>query len=288
MSAAPPSDPPSERLKLALVTDIHYGPNAYTKRGEDAPALVETVVAAASAFGPDRFVELGDRLSDCSEAEDRERLTKLAELFARCGGPRTHLLGNHDIVHLSRREIGHILDCETAHHSVDEKGWHLVFWNADPHYPDGLEIAPGDLEWLEADLAATRLPSVVFSHVPLDDAAMIGNFYFKTRPEGRAGFLNAAAAREVIERSEKVVLAVAGHVHRNQLSTIDGIHYLSLQSLTESFTTHPYPSGAWATLELDHEIHWQVHGREPLAMTLPIKVLEHHWLRRRDFLSGSA
>ena len=46
------------------------------------------------------------------------------------------------------------------------------------------------------------------------------------------------------------VVWLAGHVHWNTVTLVDGIPHVTLQSLTETFTTHPEPAAAWGLLEL--------------------------------------
>jgi hypothetical protein len=53
------------------------------------------------------------------------------------------------------------------------------------------------------------------------------------------------------------------------LTVLDGIAHLTLQSLTETFTTFPEPAVSWALLELDDAIAWQVFGRDPFQTRLP-------------------
>ncbi|MDQ3398199.1 MAG: metallophosphoesterase [Deinococcota bacterium] len=268
-------------MRLAILTDVHYGLDDPTKRGSAGLRLLETVVNEVNRRQPDMMIDLGDRINDQGDESDRKHLQELQAQLERVTVPRMHLLGNHDVTHLSLETSEAILGSELRHRSLDVKGWHLVFWYADVSYERGLgnlSLSPVDLAWLEADLKMATLPSIVFSHVPLGDGAMVGNYYFEHRTESRAGYRNAHLARAIIERSDKVVMAVAGHVHWNALNTVDGVHYLTLQSLTETFTTPPHPAAAWAELELSDRIAWQVHGLEPLAFTLPLKKPGAHWL----------
>jgi hypothetical protein len=77
---------------------------------------------------------------------------------------------------------------------------------------------------------------------------MQGNYYFERYAAGAGGYRNARKARELLADCPTAVLAVAGHVHWNSWHCIDGIHHLTAQSLTETFTTYPEPAGAWARL----------------------------------------
>ena len=192
-----------------------------------------------------------------------------------------HLFGNHDIKNLTIQESEAILGTQLQHRSININGWHLIFWYADCSYTrkiGNLTLSASDLAWLEADLRQTTLPTVLFSHVPLSDGSMVGNYYFEMNPRSRAGYHNAHLARAIIEKSARVVMAVAGHVHWNSLNTIDGIHYLTIQSLTETFTTPPHPAAAWAQLELEQQANMRVLGRDPLALTLALKNPGDHWL----------
>jgi len=272
-------------LRLTLVADIHHGRFAQTKAGPLALELLEAFVRTANEQQPDLVVDLGDRISDQHRATDLCLLGEVAARFLALRVPRVHLLGNHDQVNLSVADSEAVLGVALRSRTLDLQGWHLVFW-----YPDSRSGADGvyamgghDLAWLEADLAATDRPSIIFTHVPFDDGSMVGNYYFETSPRGAAGYENAVLAREIVQRSHKVVMVVAGHVHWNALNVIDGIPYVTIQSLTETFTTSPEPAGAWATLDASREgLHLQVYGRDRLTLSLPVKPLDHHWLSQDD------
>ncbi len=267
-----------EPLTLAIVTDIHNGRASLTKRGPEALGLVEEFIEFAETSSPDLVIELGDRITDTDPSSDRASLEQLAELFGKLSVPRRHIMGNHDLVHLSVEDNQQLLAQSFASSSMDLKGWHLVFWQADvamgpAHQP---RLTDDDLAWLEADLAATTLPAVVFTHVPLDGASMTGNFYFQSNPQF-AGYGNVKRAQQIISESERVALCVAGHVHWNNLSRIDGVPYVSLQSLTESFTTQGQAAGSWATVNLDERLHWTGHGSDRIELSAKLGGADQRW-----------
>ena len=268
----------AEELTLALVTDIHNGRASLTKRGPEAPRLVGEFVEFVESRSPDLVVELGDRVTDTDTATDRASLEQLADLFSDLTVPRTHILGNHDLVNLSRDDNEQLLGQSFTSSSLDLRGWHLVFWQADvtmttSHDP---RLTEDDLAWLEADLAATELPSVVFSHVPLDGASMTGNYYFQANPQF-ATYGNVERAQQIITRSPQVVACVAGHVHWNHLSRIAGVPYVTLQSLTESFTTRGEAAASWATITLDERLHWTGHGADPIELSIDLGDADRRW-----------
>ncbi len=267
-----------EPLHLALVTDIHNGRRSLTKLGPMAVPLLEGFVEFVATEPPDLVIELGDRVTDTSYEADRSALEEVAEVFAALTTPRVHLLGNHDLVHLSVDDNRQCLGQNFESTSFDIKGWHLVLWQADVRMDAEHEpaVTDDDLAWLESDLAATDLPAIVLSHVPTDGASMTGNYYFQDNPQ-YATYRNVGAAQRIVSEAGNVALCVAGHVHWNNISRIDGVPYVSLQSLTESFTTQGDASNGWTTMELDHQLRWCGHGRDPIEVVVNLGGPDRRW-----------
>jgi Icc protein len=267
-------------LRIAVITDIHYGPDRYSKKGDEAFILLENFIGQVNTMEVGLVVDLGDRISNTDLVNDRQHLAEIAAAFKSLTRDCHHLIGNHDVVHLSIAEHEKILGMSLQHHSLDRQGWHLAFWNAscELHEGQGFRLEQDDLDWLASDLAATDLPSVIFSHMPVDTGSMVGNYYFERRYAHGERHRNASLARDLIENSEKVIAVVSGHVHWNQLHVMDGIPHFSLQSLSETFTTHPQAAGSWALLTLGDTVEFEVFGRDPVMYRVPVKTPSHHWL----------
>lgn len=266
-------------LRLGLVTDIHHGAQHGTKVGAAALPLLKDFAQWANGLALDLVVELGDRINNVDPEQD-ERLTReVAAALQGLRAPRAHLLGNHDNHDLTRELAEAAMQVAFGSWSRDVQGHHLVFWNADTCVKgkSAFQYAEADLAWLEQDLASTELPTIVFSHLPLDEGSMRGNYYFESALAGYAHYADSARVRTVLERSGKVILCLAGHTHWNAHNTIDGIHYVTIHSLTESFTTWPHPTGAWALLQVGEMIELEVHGRDPAWYRLPIRPRDSHW-----------
>lgn len=268
----------SDLLKLVVVTDIHNGRNSLTKRGTQALELMGEVARLVDQERPDLLIDLGDRITDTDPATDLASLASLAERFRAFPVPARHLLGNHDVVNLTEQDNVEQLGHEMHSTSIDINGWHLVFWqaNVDIQLHSPLELTQEDLKWLREDLAATTLPAVVFTHVPLDGASMTGNYYFEASPQ-LAGYTNVGQAQQIISEAGNVAACIAGHVHWNNISRICGIPYLSLQSLTESFTTQGQATGGASLIELSHDLHWRCHGSDPINLTVKLGGGNQRW-----------
>lgn len=282
-------------LRLALIADIHHGPDIGTKIGSAAVPLMRDVLPELKAVNADAVIELGDRINDVDHDADIALQREVAEHFGLAGLKAAHLLGNHDNHQISRAEAENAFQRSFDSHSFDANGFHIVIWNAHSRLAytrasqvtaetRGFHFAPGDLDWLRDDLAATDLPTVICTHAPLDGGSMVGNYYFETLPQFGGYLEDGPAAREIIERSGKVVLCLAGHTHWNAVNVIDGIPYVTIHSLTESFTTNGKPTGAWGVAEIGENVDVQVFGRDPARFILPRRDLHSHWgHRRKDY-----
>jgi Icc protein len=267
-----------ETLKIALVTDIHNGRNSLTKKGAAAIPLLGDFTEFVRTEQPDLVVELGDRITDANLTVDQDLLRGVSEQFEKMSARCVHLLGNHDVAHLSREDNEHAFSQDMRSTSIDLKGWHLIFWqaNVDISLHEPLLLREEELAWLEADLAGTSLPSIVFTHIPLDGASMTGNFYFQASPQ-IATYANVAQAQAIISTAGNVAACIAGHVHWNNISRIDGVPYITLQSLTESFTTQGEASGGWAVIEADHQLRWRGYGGDPIELTVNLGSGNQRW-----------
>lgn len=268
-----------KNLKLAVVTDIHHGEEKLSKKGQASLPLLAELATTLEDWRPDLVVDLGDRINDIDGDQDDVLMAEVAAAFAGISAPRVHLIGNHDLNHLNVADNARIMGHDMASQSRDIDGWHLVFWQANVELavPEGFHRMQADLDWLAADLAASNLPSVIFSHLPLDGASLLGNYWFENNPR-YGGPEYVAEVREILENAGNVVLCVAGHTHRNHVSTIDGIHYLTVQSLSDSYTTQDRAAGAWASIELGEDVYWRTHGDDRIEFRRPLRGLNEHWL----------
>jgi len=269
-----------EKVRIHLVTDIHYGPDVAVKKGETALWLLDGFVRRANDMNPDLVVDLGDRISDVDRERDFLREQEVGRIFSDLDIPSRHIVGNHDVVNLTAMDNEKALGARVSSNSIDIGGYHLVFWNANTFipYPDPCRGAlRSDIEWLRRDLESASLPSVVFTHFPLAAPCMTGNYYFEDAAE-YAFDPNAPVLRELFAAVGHVVLCVSGHVHQNTWQSVDDVSFFSLQSLTESFGTQSRPSEVWGTLELGGEITVSTFGSQPMTMRLPLRERGTRWI----------
>ena len=257
-------------LRLAVVTDIHHGPDTRTKCGNAALGLTRDFVEAVNALQPDAVVELGDRISDVDPETDRRLANEIAEVLTEIRCPRFHVNGNHDLENLSVADNAEILGQALDHQVVALGEWDLVLWRADPRLHSGgkrhLTLPDGDIEWLAETLQQAQRPQLVVSHIPVAPNPPVGNYYFERAPHLSA-YPESAQVRDVMACAQVPIVHLSGHVHWNAVTQAGGVFYLAQQSLTESFTTLGKPAGAWGCLELGDSVSWQVYGEDPLSVT---------------------
>lgn len=251
-SAAPAmlvaEDAPSP-LKIGLITDLHHAdkPAAGNRYYRESLRKLED---AALQFERDKLgflVELGD-LIDAADSVETELgyLKTIDGEFSNICDDRHYVLGNHCVDTLKKEEFLGTVGQEKSYYSFDRGGYHFVVLDScfrSDGQPYGRKnsvwtdanIPPAELEWLEADLKSTSRPVIVFAHQRLD----VSNHY---------GVRNAADVRRVLEASGGVQAVFQGHSHRNDINSIEGIHYCTLVAMIEGSGTS---NNGYSTLRLD-------------------------------------
>lgn len=254
-------------LRIAIVADIHYGAPSHTKRGDTALSLLARFADWANAEAPDLVLDLGDRISDVDETTDHALEVEVAEVFQRIKAPVYHVCGNHDRDNLSVAQNEEILGQNLQNELLDFQDWQIALWRADAKItrtPErrGFDLPETDLLWLSRMMQVATKPTLVVSHVPVSGHAQIGNYYFQRSPES-SRYPQSDRVRRVLGQARVPVVCLAGHVHWNTVTTVDGIPHMTQQSLTESFTTQGAPAEAWGMLKLTDTAHWEVFGHDP-------------------------
>jgi len=234
-------------VKLGIVGDIHCGPDAGAQLGSRAPAMLEVFSEAMAAFRPDCIIDLGDRINDVASGQDRQRTAWVRRQLLEIGVPVFHLLGNHDVVNLTKAEVSEVLGKRGSFESVEVGGVRLVLLDSqDPPFDRiGGEIGPDQRTWLEGVLEDSHRPALVFCHHPLDEQGVDGHWYFAAHPE-HACARARAPVRRILERSGEVCTVFSGHMHWTRTTAINGIPYVTLGSLVDGGFTHGRPCGTFA------------------------------------------
>lgn len=251
-------------LRFGVCTDLHHD------LIPDAGSRLSSFIAEMNRKRPDFVIQLGDF---CFPKPANQPLLDTWRQFS---GPAYHVIGNHDTDGgFTHAQVVDFWGMKAPFYSFDQKGFHVVVLNGNEKNPAGDRgypryIGAAQLEWLEKDLSASRLPAIVCCHQGLDN------------DEG--GIEQAVRVRRILERSGKVRLVLSGHHHQDYLNTINGIPYLQINSMsyfwlgekykTRRFSdeiekkypyiqyTAPYKEPLWATISLYADGAIQVEGKE--------------------------
>lgn len=234
--------------RFGVITDIHHSnrPDTTTRKYSAAPAKTTYFVTRMDEEEVDFVLELGDMVDrTINEKDPLETLSEIDTIFTSFHGPHYHVLGNHEFDSIARTDLLNHLDNTgiikgETYYSFDLNGFHHIVLDADftatePHQPFDM-IAEGqiawwdwteawvpqeELDWLAADLAASDLPTIIFSHQAL---------HLDASAEGSEDFMinNAAEIRSLLEADGQVLAAFSGHDHRGAATTLNNIRYFGL------------------------------------------------------------
>jgi 3',5'-cyclic-AMP phosphodiesterase len=196
---------------LVQLSDPHIG--AEWADGDSVDGLA-AAVGCVLRLQPDAVLVSGDLSDHASDAE----YDLVRNLLAPLEAPLYVLAGNHDDRSALRRHFGVPgADDEPVRYSVELGPMRLVVLDTAQRGNDPGALGAGQLEWLDAELAATPgLPTLVAMHHP-PFATGVAAWDGIGLPDA-----DRRALGEVIERHPQVRRLVSGHLHRTINGAIGG------------------------------------------------------------------
>lgn len=233
---------------IGLVSDLHFGQETYhrgklRKLTRDAPKLAKAFVETMNEkVKPDLIVNLGDDIEDESREADLARYRGCNQVLSRAAAECVHVAGNHDTVNLTHGDLRSIWgngpwDSSASRadlcYSFERGGFH--FSVLETHEKTDVDITLGaeQLKWFEANLRAATLPVVVLMHHSASEQDLRGNYWFEGR-EHVALVKERAEFRRIVRAAGNVRIVLNGHVHWNHFDVVDGVPYVTVQSLIEN------------------------------------------------------
>jgi 3',5'-cyclic AMP phosphodiesterase CpdA len=267
-------------VRFGMLTDMHYAdaPAAGSPRRYYRQSLDKTreAVATLRAQKPDFLVVLGDMKDMVSGEADTRTLAYLVAIEAEIQqfrGPTYHALGNHDMDNLSKQQVlANIsntgINPARAYYAFSRGGIRFVTLDA-CCLKDGRDYDHNNFDWrqayvpgpqlnfLRAELKASREPVIVFSHQRLDGSS-------------DECVRNSAELRTILESSGKVLAAFHGHDHKGGHRVINGIHYYTLIAVVEGSGE---ANNAYALAEVRPDLSVAITGyRRAVSIALPASV----------------
>ena len=216
-------------IKFGIISDIHRDLTP------DADQRLEVFMKKVDEEKPDFLISLGDFAHAIPANEG------FAKRFASSKSPAYHVLGNHEMDRVDKKDATAFLGMPSPYYSFDIGGYHCVVMDPNFIYSDDqfIDYEKGNYfrfggnvsymnddqcDWLENDLRSTDLPVFLFSHQSLLHDA--------------SGIPNRAYVQRILEREnercgfQKILGCFNGHHHRDFYRAMSGIHYFSINSVS--------------------------------------------------------
>ena len=203
--------------KIVVFSDLHMRPAPPAGRPDPLASLERGLAHAVARQGDAEAVVFCGDLAHDGDAASYRRLKRLLE---KTDLPIHPMLGNHDDRDTFRAVFPEVPTDPAGfvQRVVDLPGVRLVLLDtlhaAQPDDPlrHAGRLCPARLDWMEARLAETAMPCIVFMHHPPHATGFPAM--------DRIALRDGAAFHDRLARHDHVRLLVCGHIHR----TISGCH----------------------------------------------------------------
>ncbi|MDN5204811.1 metallophosphoesterase [Fulvivirgaceae bacterium BMA10] len=234
----------NKTVRFGLCADVHKD------IVPDADERLKIFIDRMKGEKVDFIMQMGDF---CHPLPENKSLMEIWEQFP---NPKYHMLGNHDMDLGTKKDIMDFWGMDRNYYSFDHGNFHFVV--LDPNYirkkgeEDFIDYAHANfyisyeerpfindeqLVWLEEDLKATKLPTIIFSHQSLENEkwGVVNRDklqkLFKTINEA-AGF-------------QKIIACLNGHHHVDYYKKLNDIHYLMINSMSYFWLGEDYQASRY-------------------------------------------
>lgn len=214
------------KVTLGIISDVH------ADLQPDAKQRLEAFINRSIQVSPDFIIQLGD-------LHHGPGMKDMLAIWDRFPGERYHVLGNHDMDHMSKDDVVREQSMAGAYYSFDKGGYHFVVVDANYCMKNGKilhnnkgnyynadardMVGPEELEWLKADLIKANKPTIIFSHESFDD------IWQGTTSPSKMDVRKVIRAANTSQKG-KVIACICGHHHMDHHMVIEGVHYLHINS----------------------------------------------------------
>lgn len=256
-------------MKFVAITDIHLGPEEpfkgiYRKLNRHSERLVsEFVERVNNDIKPDFVVSLGDCINNDSQNHilegDLKSFNFVNNIFSKLKCPLYHVFGNHDTKIISENKFREITGQSFNQRFDFDDFTFLTLFGREEIQDIGVFpsfVDENQIDWLKNQLESAKKDVVIFSHYPLDDQDLVGNFWWENlwRDLNEGAFIkNRKEVRKIFEKSKRVKVVINGHLHWNNMVVHNKIPYFTIQSLIENFNNDGTPSNSYAVVELNSD-----------------------------------
>ena len=208
-------------IRFGVIADLHHD------LMHDGIDRMKSFLNRISMNPVDAIIQLGDFAYPNAKNAD------IINLFNQAHEHSLHVIGNHDTDSAHTKQMCLNFWGMPSPYYVQQIG-EFTFLVLDgnelgsPTYQGGYPsyISSEQIDWLNEQLEIIEEPIIIISHQPL-----AGNFAID----------NAAEVQSTLERSsDKIILAINGHSHIDEVLNINGISYIHVNSASYYWVGDPY------------------------------------------------
>ena len=252
--------------KLAIVTDIHMEednwPPKYITSGMKSWKLTrhttelttKVIEELNTNIQPDFVLHCGDLISDSRNKNktiakriDRKRSLKAKHLLDTLHCPVHYVMGNHDTYNQEKEELEDIFGKVYYSFETPHTNNIILYTVEDTHHHPSIDSK--QVEWLEAELARSTKPTIIYSHHPLVVHDTTGN-HWNWGPW--SAVKNRDTIHQIIKKHQNVIAGFNGHLHHIAKTIENNIPFFSIQSLIENPDESGFAAGAYASIEISN------------------------------------
>jgi len=247
-------------MKIAIINDIHIGhyghfKGIYRKGTIHAERLLNDFVNNMNEyFKPDFVVQGGDMIQDTGLDKDKDNYKKGLSILSKLGCPTHHLIGNHELKNLDEKFLKSALGYKKLYYSVDNGNFRFMFlFPKTFNRTKEIKLDSVQLKWLETKVKTDK-KIIIFSHYSLAPVDTNGNFWFNEKPE-LTYIKNYDDFLKIID-GKNVKLVFNCHLHWNKKMVLNGVNYITVQSLVENTSgeVEGPPANAYTLVEIDDQL----------------------------------
>lgn len=223
-------------FSIGLIADLHHD------LIPDGEKRLQEFVNESRNINPDLIVQLGDF------AFPKEENRNIIELFNNSHQHCLHVIGNHDT------DNGHTYEdlqkqwrISAPYYSKEISGFLIIVLDGNekgsPEHKGGYPafIGKEQVSWLRSELSNADQPVIIFSHQPLAGVLAVDN---------------AKAIQKLLSQfQEKIILAINGHTHIDQLLKVNGVNYFHVNSASYYWVGGDYKHKSYSD-EVHEEYKW--------------------------------
>ncbi|WP_142830870.1 metallophosphoesterase family protein [Planococcus soli] len=214
-------------MKIAVIGDLHYPElkQAYSFIERDRQTFYEIFLEKFFSIPADLYVSIGDLTNFGTQDE----LADVYSIVEKHGKPFKHVLGNHDVYGMTRKEVLAITQ-QQRFHQVSTDSAVLAFLDTaqEQNYANwGGTMNPLQQDWLAAVVKETESrPLILFGHHPIHGTT-------KNSTKDKRCIHPDIPVWEILSQKKGVGLYVNGHNHFNSIAARENWTFLQLAAVLD-------------------------------------------------------